>query len=66
MRVKRNKVGRNSQVNPAVYCYSVRFNKEEHNRFPDMFGKSGVYASFRDISSSFSDYSIFSRNFALI
>ncbi len=33
-----------SQLDPAVYRYTVRFNEEEHNRFLAMFGKSGVYA----------------------
>ena len=31
---RKNKTGRNPKLDPAVHRYTVRFNEEEHNRFP--------------------------------
>ena len=44
MSEKKNKTGRNPKLDPAVFRYTVRFNREEHDRFLTMFEKSGVYA----------------------
>ena len=41
---RRNKGGRNPNLDPAVFRYTVRFSEEEHNRFLSMFEKSGVNA----------------------
>ena len=41
---RKKKWGRNPKNDPAVFRYTVRFNREEHDRFLSMFEKSGVAA----------------------
>lgn len=41
---RKKKWGRNPKNDPAVFRYTVRFNREEHDRFISMFEKSGVAA----------------------
>lgn len=41
---RKKRWGRTPKNDPAVFRYTVRFNREEHDRFLSMFEKSGVSA----------------------
>ena len=59
MSEKKNKTGRNPKHDPAVFRYTVRFNREEHDHFLTMYNPQNEMFRLLGTKRSFSQNETF-------